>query len=137
MQAYEAARYSSNIDGLVVAKMDLKRFKAINTAKGRWSLLDRMQLVPKKRQIASSLSEGVELETKHEQVSLEAVQEAVREVAENLLGESLSGLFSNKCLQCVVVTSYHTLVTVPSLLPYGMIKALSSNKHFRMLQMLS
>ena len=95
MQAFEAAQHAANVDQLVVAKLDLQRFKAINTVKGDWSLLKSLLLTSdatSDRQGGQNTSLSVIPEnTSTTQLSLEDARKAIREIAENLLGEKLPG----------------------------------------------
>jgi len=93
LQAFEAAMHSMNVPQLVVAKMDIPRFTAVNTAKGPWSLLSLLATTPDTTEatpakiappVAESGDAGVGM-------SLEAVQGVIRDVAAAIIGEALEG----------------------------------------------
>ena len=84
---------SSNVDKLIVAKMDFQRFKAVNTANGDWKLLEKLCFTPESDSRASEeMNKGVVSEERAQNVTLEMVQKVVRDVGEALLGETLQGI---------------------------------------------
>jgi hypothetical protein len=99
LQAYEAAMHSLNVPQLVVAKMDIRRFTAVNTAKGPWPLLSLLATTPDTTEVTPANSAPLLAEPGDARVgmSLEAVQGVVRDVAAVIIGETLEGITLKSC----------------------------------------
>ena len=93
VQAYEAAMHATTVPQLVVAKMDIPRFTAVNTAKGPWSLLSLLATTPEDRQATEAEPAPPPLDSQATRtgLSLEAIQGVVRDVAAAIIGETLEG----------------------------------------------
>ena len=88
MQAFQAAIYASNIPQLVVAKIDIARFTALNTAKGSWALLNLLSSVKISADIVGVTDAPA---TRLSSISIKDVQSIIRQVAAGIIGEELGG----------------------------------------------
>ena len=95
LQAYQAALYAGNVPKLPVAKLDISRFTAVNTAKGRWPLLDLLATTPSSQAAATEAAENTDRESGTKEaiaaMSIEAVAAVITEVAAGIIGDSLEG----------------------------------------------
>ena len=85
--------HATAVPQLVVAKMDIPRFTAVNTAKGSWSLLSLLATVAEDFQATNAAPAPPLLESQGARagLSLDAVQGIVRDVAAAIIGETLEG----------------------------------------------
>lgn len=73
-----------------MARIDIPRFSAVNTSKGRWALLD--QLATTAVATPSSTPEGApEVAAPRAGMALAAIEKIVKEVAMTIIGDSLEG----------------------------------------------
>lgn len=96
LQAFEAARYAGCASHLIPVKMDYERFRAVNTSKGKWSLLDLLSTV--KIDISSAASLRTPAAPARElaapratTLTLSAVTSIVTEAAAAIIGETIQG----------------------------------------------
>jgi hypothetical protein len=107
-QAYKAPQEAGYAGQLVVARMDVPRFRKVNTAKGPWRLLDALATTPRATGLVSDINPdaagtppgggavtvlqlpAAQLDggaTAGSRMRLEDVRRAVRDVASDIVGE--------------------------------------------------
>ena len=90
LQAFDAALASSNVSQLVVANMDIHRFKTVNTAKGDWFLLDVLSSTEIREEEPDVVDDDTGVAAKS-QLGIADIERAVREVATGIIGGALEG----------------------------------------------
>lgn len=94
-QAFKAAGYVGSLPQLVVSEMDVSRFSAVNTSRGRWALLDQLATTAEGHQLTQTplpLSSSNEPATA---LSLADVARVIADVAKGIIGDDLGGKFSS------------------------------------------
>lgn len=93
-QAFEAARYAGCASHLIPVNLNYERFRAVNTSKGSWALLDHLTTV--RNDAGATAAFEAPIATTAEAapkaaLSLSAVTSIVGEVATAIIGEILQG----------------------------------------------
>ena len=98
VQVYDAVPIAGALHNVVYAKINLRQFKAVNTTKGPWPLLDALVHIKldqhygnKDKNLPTHLEFGSSPST-HETHSLSQVTEVIRRIAIDLIGhDNLQG----------------------------------------------
>ena len=69
--------------------MDIQRFKTVNTAKGKWSLLDLLHSIEITEEKPRAANQELVAVSSH--LGIADIERAVREVAAGIIGEVLEG----------------------------------------------
>ena len=95
LQAYQAALFAGNVPHLAVTKLDFSRFTTVNTAKGRWPLLNLLATSPSSQATATEAAENADSASGTNEamaaMSIEAVEAVITELAAGIIGDSLEG----------------------------------------------